>query len=235
MKFRCSSLGNIMTNPRSKSEMISETAKAVILEQFIQDKYGRTKDVETRYMEKGLKTEDDSITLYSRLQKTFFVKNDQRLSNNYITGEPDAFIGKSIDKADIVLDFKSSWDLWTFWKAKMNDVNKQYFWQMQGYMWLTGAKEARLIYCLNDTPESLILAEKKRLWYKLDVIDEMASPEYIEGSKEIERNMTFGDIPIQERCFETRISRDVDAIKSIQGRVELCREWVRENLPSSPF
>lgn len=230
MKIRCSSLGAIMTNGRGKSEELGETAKAALLENFIEAKYGRTKDVETRYMEKGRAVEEDSITLYSRLTKTFLKKNDQRLEDDWLTGEPDAYLGETISKADVIIDTKSSWDLFTFWKAKIGDVNKAYYYQLQGYMSLTGAKEGRLVYCLINTPESLILREIDRLRYKMDLIDAMASPEYIAACTEIDRNMNFDDIPMKERCFEVRIARDNDAIKAIRDRVELCREWVGENL-----
>lgn len=232
MKIRCSSLAAIMTEPRSKSETLSETCKTHLIELFVEERYGRTKDVETRYMEKGLALEQDALTMYSRLTKTFFVKNETRLSNDWITGEPDAFIGKSIQDADVIVDTKCSWDLFSFWKARTSDVNKAYFWQLTGYMALTGARSARLVYCLLDTPESLILAEQKRLWWKLDVIDEMAHPEYQAGCKEIQHNMTFGDIPIKDRCFVVNIERDPDAIKAIYSRVEQCREWVENNLYS---
>lgn len=226
IKFRCSSLGSLMTEARSKSETLSETCKAHLIEVFVEHKYGRIKDVDTKYMEKGREVEQDSLTLYSRLSRTFFTKNETRLENDWITGEPDAFIGKSIHEADVIIDTKSSWDLHSFWKARLSDVNKAYYWQLQGYCMLTGARSARLVYCLINTPESLVLQEKKRLWYKLEVIDEMAHPEYQEGCRQIELNMTFDDIPIHDKCFVLEIQRDLDAFRAIQDRVVACREYM---------
>jgi len=73
----------------------------------------------------------------------------------------------------------------------------------------------------------------KVLYWLDDIRDPFKFPhsDMIEGCKEIERNMTFGDIPMKERCFEVRIERDESAIKAIRKRVELCRERVKENLP----
>lgn len=230
-KIRCSSLGSIMTEPREKAAKkrgeLSETAKTHLVELYVEYRYGRTKKVENKYVEKGRAVEEDGIDLYSELHRNFYQKNKERLTNDYITGEPDMFVGKDILYADRIIDTKCSWDLHTFIKAKIDKVNKDYYWQGMGYMFLTGARSFSLAYCLINTPTTLILDEKRRLAYRMEVIDEMR-PDYIEACKEIDRNCIFNDIPKSERMFEIHIERDYAAIENIKRKVIQCRQWIAD-------
>src|SRR5687767_317042 len=140
--FRCSSLGSLMTNKQGKKdtttyEDLSETCKQALIEMFIARRYHRHKDITNKYIEKGLAVEEDAVTLYSRLEGKFFKKNDQRIHNEFINGEPDLFRGTSVFDADHIDELKSSWDIFTFFTVKTKPVNKDYLYQLQGYMALT--------------------------------------------------------------------------------------------------
>jgi hypothetical protein len=90
MKIRASQLGKIMTSPRSKGEVLSQTAKTYIQELALEDKYGIRKDINSRYMDKGNIVEDEAIQLASSvLELEFVVKNEEYFSNDYIKGTPD--------------------------------------------------------------------------------------------------------------------------------------------------
>lgn len=229
-KIRCSSIGAIMTEPQAKAAKdrgdLSETAKSHLVELYVEHRYGRIKMVDSKYMDKGRRVEEDAITLYSRFAKTFFRKNSERLFNDYISGEPDVFTGEHIRKAELVVDTKASWDLFSFTTARHKPINKDYYWQLQGYGILTGAEELRLVYCLVDTPEELIEDEKRLLAYGMHVIDTMHSPEYIEACKQIYINSKFGDIPLEEKIFVQPIQRDLEAMNEIHSKVEKCRQWI---------
>lgn len=226
IKFRCSSLGLLMTEPRSSKEVLSETTKSYLTEVYVAHKYGRMKDVQNRYTIKGLKVEEDSITLLSRVTKVFFKKNTERISNRYISGVPDLFEGKVIRKAEIIYDVKSSWDIFTFFKETTENLNKKYYWQLQGYMALTGAKTSTLAYCLTDTPDVLINDEKRRLFFKMGLIDE--TPEFEEACREIERLSVYDDVPLSERVRLIRIDRNEEDIQRLYVRVRQCRQYIRE-------
>jgi hypothetical protein len=64
-KVRCSSIGKIMTSPRSKSELLSQTAKTYVEEQVLLAKYGIRKTFSSRYTDKGNLVEDESIRIAS--------------------------------------------------------------------------------------------------------------------------------------------------------------------------
>ncbi len=228
--FRCSSLGYIMTEPKTKSETLSETAKTHCIDVFVSNKYGRSTDIENRYTKKGLMVEEDSITLFSSIKKKFYKKNEDHLSNGFIKGTPDLYSGESVVMADVVIDVKSSWDIFTFFRnASPEKINKNYYWQLMGYMALTGASESILAYCLVNTPDTLIADEKRRLMWKMGVIDDTDSL-YQKACKEIDRQCIYDDIPASERIIEISIKRDDAAIQRIYDRVIECRKYMNEKL-----
>lgn len=228
--FRCSSLGYIMTDSRSKSETLSETTKTHLVDKFVSAKYARETDIQNKYIEKGLAVEEDSITLFSRVKKEFFKKNEENLTNEFISGTPDLFTGSEVRKSDLVIDVKSSWDIFTFFRATQDKLNKMYYWQLQGYMALTGAKSARLVYCLVNTPPPLIFDEMNKLKWKMGVINPDTDKLYQEACAEIEKVMKYDDIPMEERVNEITIERNDADIERLYERVQQCRNYMNQFL-----
>lgn len=233
-RFRCSALGEIMTNKQGKKDTtcvdeLSDTAIKYLVKVYVETRFGREKDIHSKYLEKGLAVEEDAITMYSLIKRNMYVKNDKRLENDYFTGEPDTFEGRSIFHADRIIDIKSSWDLFTFFQTKTaKQPNKDYVYQVTGYCDLSGASEGVIAHCLIDTPHMLIEKEKESLKWKLGVIDPMASPHYIEACEAIDKAMTFGDIPMEERLCEFVVKRDEELIQQMKKRVIICREWLND-------
>ena len=207
--FRCSSLGRLMTEPRSKSESLSETAKALCLELFIEKKYGRRKYFDSKYMVKGREVEENGITAYNvHVIKTTgeyveINKNTERRTNDFITGEPDIITPK-------LADIKSSWDIFTFWDSKTKALNKDYFWQLHGYMMLFGHDEADLVYTLQNTPEEIVKREARFRVCK-------------------DNEFNFDDLPAEEKIFIINIKRDEQAIQSIADKVTMAREFISKS------
>lgn len=229
IKFRCSSLGHLMTEPRSKSEAISETTKTHLIDVYVSEVYGRKTEIFNKYISKGNQVEEDSITLFSRVNKEFFTKNEKHLSNDYIKGTPDLFQGASIDNADKIIDIKSSWDIFTYFRTRGKDMNKLYYWQLTGYMALTGAQSATLAYCLVDTPDTLLNDEKRKLHWKMGLIDDN-HPDFIEACEEIDKLGKYGDIPLKDRVYTIHVERNESDINRIYQRVMEAREWMNNNL-----
>ncbi len=258
IKFRCSSLGYIMTDPRSKTELLSETAKTHCIDVFISAKYGRREEIMGKFLDKGNEREEDAITLVSRLTKVFYKKNEQQLSNDFITGTPDLFLGKSIQTAEAITDTKCSWSAHTFFRAQKEPLNKMYYWQGMGYMALTGAKTHTVSYCLVNGTEAAIANEKRILSYQTGMMDAAGnhSEEYNEKCKQIEINHIFDleafkteypwydfasditkwqyDIPMQERLFSITFQRNEEDIQRIYERISDCRKWIDANLFKVP-
>jgi hypothetical protein len=220
-----------MTEPKEKAAKdageLSKTAKSHLKKVYAKEKYGREQDIITKQMQKGTEVEEESITLLSRVLKKMLYKNDQRLNNKYITGLPDIYEGESIHSAEEITDIKSSYDLFTFLPNIGEPLDRDYYYQLQGYMALSGAKRACIAYCLVDTPEHLIDSEKWKLFKAMDVISE-ESPEFIKEAQKIEKGMRFGDIPKEERVLLFPVERDETAIAKIYEKVAKAREFLAE-------
>jgi hypothetical protein len=190
MKIRCSSLPKIMTSPRTKGEVLSETAKSEMIKIAKEDFYGYSSQMTNKYVEKGIEVEDKSIELLSLVKFGQYTKNKVRLHNDFLTGECDI----NDEKNDEIIDIKSSWSLETF-PALPSDINiKDYEMQLRGYMMLYNRSKASLCYCMVSTPEGLTMYENKLL-HEVDHIDPFARVTMltIERDLEIEKQ-------IEERC-----------------------------------
>ncbi len=159
---------------------------------------------------KGILVEDDSILLINQLEGTSYKKNTELLTNDFLIGIPD------IITDDYVIDIKSSWNMDTFVSGLTKELPDKYYWQMQGYMSLTGASKSEISYCLISTPETLILNEIE----KAKANGNKWTPE------EIRANLTFDDIPIEERRIKIVVERNDEAIAQFQKRMLACREYL---------
>jgi len=219
--FHPSSLGLIMTESRTKDKF-GETCKAHLMECFVSQVYGRHKDITNKYIEKGLVAEEDSLDLYSVVKKELFVKNTETIRNEYFIGTPDIML------PDLIIDLKTSWDIFTFHAVLAKALDKRYYWQLQAYMDLTGAPKAKLVYCLVNTPLKLIEDAKKKLMWTMAVIDPDTDEAYQKACEQVEKNSIYDDIPMEKRYIEETIERDQDAIDKAHERVKECREFLNQ-------
>lgn len=162
MKFRCSSIGKLMTEPKTQKEgPLSVGAKTYIRELAAQEIFGVDFVVSSKAMEKGIEVEEASIALLNSVRGLSLAKNAERRSNDFITGECDLFDARMRRGHDI----KSSWSIATFPIAVADCEDRLYEWQMRGYMALWDADEWEVNYCLVDTPDRLITYEPMELHY----------------------------------------------------------------------
>lgn len=165
-RIRCSSLSKIMTEPKSKDEVLSVGAKTYVEELAKQFVYNFEKDVTAKEMEKGLIVEQQCIDLLNEVLFTQFVKNTERRTNDWLTGECDIYTGRKIH------DIKAPWSLSTFPATVFAGRDKDYEWQGRGYMMLWDVDEFEIDYCLVSTPDELIRFEPEAIHY-VDHIDPM--------------------------------------------------------------
>lgn len=254
--FRCSSLGYIMTEPKKGStEKLSETTKTNLIDIYTSNKYNRFTEISSKYLKKGNDVEEDSITLLSRMTKTFFTKNEQQLSNDFVKGTPDLFEGPEIIKATRIRDTKSSWDIFTFNRAKNKPLDQKYYWQGHGYMWLTGAELCNIDYCLNNTPYHIVLSELYREGFKHK---DSQTPEWIELQiianhtydfetfekyrKQRDLSITmdeskyivagFVEVPMKERYHTFEFKRNDEDLKRLENRIIDCRKFIKSTYES---
>lgn len=252
IKFRASCMSDIMTGVAKQWPVDkSLTCQRRLVKMYREHVWGRKDSKGNQYTEKGTKVEPDSITLYSRVKKEMYVKNEERLQDDWFSGELDLFMGKSIREAEVVIDIKSSWD-WTTFPSFLDGDNKDYYAQIQTYLALTGAKKGVIAYCLVNTPAEMILDIKKRLQWQMQVLDPDTDVDYKKACREVEKNNIYDrelfeshypyfdfdfpkeewtfDIPNTERVFEIEYPADDHYIDMMKQRVEECRLWMAKNL-----
>lgn len=217
IKFRCSSLSDIMTNARSKSESaLSETAKTQCLKTFLAFKYGYYEDIHTDGIMKGRLLESSAIGILSEYENVFLKKNTERRTNDFITGECDV-----IGKNNVIYDIKISENLRTFFEVE--DVSKNYYCQAQGYMELWQIPNYKLTYVLMPDTDEMIERKISRLSFHLVGEDFEKAKDQIIRNNEIIHQMT-----IDERIKIFNIEYNIDDILSLYDRIEVCREYIKE-------
>jgi hypothetical protein len=209
-KIRCSAIGNIMAKPKKKEELISKTAQTYCKKWYKEQIYNRKEEVFSKYFDKGNIVEDNSIDFIAKyLDYDSLLKNERSYENEYMTGTPDLVTG------DGVIEVKNSWNCFSFPLLEDKIPNINYFYQVQGYMKLTGLNKARLIYTLMDTPENLI---EKEFQYNSD-------NNFLEYNDFREKYM-FSNVEHKYRIKIFEINYDKKVINEIIERVEKCREYL---------
>jgi hypothetical protein len=218
MKIRCSSLGKIMTSPKSKGEVLSQTAKTYIEELVKEDVFGFKKEFSSRYTDKGTQQEDIAIELASRvLNLPFALKNTEYFENEFVKGTPDLIL------EDEIIDIKCSWDGTTFPWFEDKLPNKDYFWQMIGYCWLTGRSKARVVYCLVDTPEDIVQDEIRRTSWKKFEIDVTEETE-----NEVRAKHEFSHISENKRVRAFQIELNESNIEQVKEKLLHAKEYYND-------
>lgn len=186
---RCSSLSKLMTNPRGKTDELSATTKTWLKEMVKEEVFGYRKQLDTPAINKGIDYENLSIDLLNEATFNSHSKNEERKTNDWLTGEADIVAISSIE------DVKTSWSLETF-PAFQEDADAAvkksgYDWQLRGYMLLWGKPQASIRYCMISTPESLLKDWDDRSIHKVDHIDptQRISTVTIERDEDIEAKM----------------------------------------------
>lgn len=195
-----------MTPPRTKTGL-SETAKTMLVLWYKEKLYKRRKEIQSKYMTKGNTVEDASIEYVNSIYGTEYKKNEQWYENEYIHGTPDIVGGT-------IIDIKNSWDFSTFPLFSSTIPTKDYEWQVQGYMMLTGAPKASIVYTLMDLPDELIERE-----YHMSGGTGLVTPEF-------KANYRYGDIADTLRVKRFDFEYSADLVEQIVTKVEEARKFV---------
>lgn len=222
-KIRCSAIGKIMTDPRSKSEAISETTKTFCRQWLTEKVYGRRIEVSFKQMDKGTTMEGIAIDFAQSIVEpgAIWFKNEDGFEDPWMTGTPDVLT------ADTVFDIKCPWSFATFPLFETELPNKEYYWQMQGYMALTGRENAAVLYVLTDAPEHILNDEARKLSYQRGL-----GGNTDETIEEVRHLLTYPDVADALKFKRFDVARDEAAIEKIRDRVEACRGYIAELLAS---
>ncbi len=237
-RFRSSSIGLLMTNPRGKKERengeLAKTVQTMVEDLWLYKTYGVEKIMDVNQTRKGKLCEEDAIGLVQLVcgGDEFRIKNKRRMFGKYSSGESDMVLKNSIEDTKVAYDvnsfFRKGKDEFYTKKdgSKVWGFNKLQYGQAQDYMRLWGKDKFVLRWCAIDTPEEIIRDEEKRVFYKYGNDEE--HEEYVKQSQQIRRNHDFSVIPIEERVksFETEI--DWEYLKELDERAEKAMEYYQK-------
>jgi hypothetical protein len=216
-KIRCSAIGKIMTDPRSKSEALSETTKTYCKQWLTERVYDRRIEVTSKQMDKGTTMEGAAIDFAANIVEpgALWFKNEEKFSDAYMAGTPDVLTETH------VYDIKCPWSFATFPMFEAELPSKDYYWQLQGYMALTGRQSAAILYVLTDAPEHILNDEARKLSYQRGLGGNTDETIY-----EIRHLLTYPDVADGLKFKRFDVARDEEAIEKIRQRVSLCREYI---------
>lgn len=146
-----------MTEPKSKTEILSVGAKTFLKKIAREIAYGFDSEIENKYMNKGIQCEDDSIELLNLVYFQEYKKHSGRIVTDLMSGECDILTDSYIR------DVKTSWSMETFPVLIEDAEDKIYEWQGRAYMHLYDRPEFRLDFCMVTTPEELRKYENSKI------------------------------------------------------------------------
>lgn len=204
---------------------LPQTAKSYV-ELWLKERlYQSRKEINSKYTQKGHETEDDSIDFVcEKMDLGFIAKNETSFEKGLITGTPD------VVTENFLIDVKGPFDFSTFPLFETEIPNIDYFYQGQGYMFMTGVKKYHLCYVLNDTPEHMIEKEA-RFWCRMNGIEELDD----EIFERFRSNMTYDNVPDELKLKTFTFEYDEEVIKEIQRRVQMCQEYLEELIANLPI
>lgn len=178
-----------MSNAKVKGEL-SQTCKTYLHEWYSNE----NEEIYSKYINKGNEVESELIDFMAeQLGYGMANKNLESASNEFIQGSCDVLVN------DAVIDVKASWNKKTLQQIVIDGYDKDYEYQLQGYMHLYNKPTAYLFYGLMNTPETNWQSE-----------------------------IVYDDMPANERWIAFKFDYDIDKITAIKERVEQCRAYLIE-------
>ena len=172
-----------------KGAGLSQTCITFLKEFYADDR----EQIQSKYLDKGNDVEADNIDFAAEvLGYGMADKNTVTLSDEFMEGTCD------VEFPDLIIDVKSPWNNKTL-QDNIYGIDKDYEWQLRGYMRLYRKPKAILFYGLQNTPETDYYPE-----------------------------ISFDHIPANQRWIAYTVQRDETLENQIITRVLECRKWLDE-------
>ena len=204
-----------------KNPQLGESIKSYLKEWLISQLTGKRKEINSKYLTRGVEVEELAIERISRYYGVKCEKNTTQLENEYFTGEFDTKVNLAVP---IIVDAKSSWDAFTFPYFEPNPP-QGYEDQDLVYLDLTGEKKGAICFCLeNGTP-----TEIEKLAWKLAKKDGADEPDITHWDK-AEAMLNYDHLPDEMRINPYEFDIDEHRISEMKKRVIECRSYINNEL-----
>lgn len=213
----------------SKEVKLGDTAISYLLEEYAwltAKKCSITKELEIEQIQKGRLGEKEGRELLSYVDNYYYEKNEERLYNEFLSGEPDTWEGESVHNATGLPDIKIIWDYPGFLKKIVKPMEPEYAAQLGGYGILSGAKKLFRASCCITTPPEIRNSIKMRLFYKRAYLTE-EDPEFLKEWAILEQSMIMEGIPHHQRVHKAYADPFTDKeVVSLYDRVKIGRDYL---------
>lgn len=213
--IRASQCWKLFVDARKKGEL-SETTKDLAIS-TIANAIGLASEVASVYLEKGVTLEEQAIELYNSFASKNYIKNEVIFRSPELSGTPDIIDEESEEVIDIKTSFSFESHLKNIIQAQ-NEVKREYYYQLQAYMLLTGKRAAKLIYVLLPTPDDILQRQARALEFKGNSYDEV-----LEGLKK--QNSLIEKLPLSLRVKEFQVVSDNEFKTNFFERYEKFKEY----------
>ncbi len=182
--------------------------------------------VDAMQLRKGKEGEHEAGKLLMKVDGEFYLQHKERISNDYLSGEIDYYLGESIYKAKNITDIKNSFDYPTFLKKINNGLENGQREQLAGYGDITGAPDLFIANCLISFTPQMIEDMKWKVLRKTGAATE-ESIEFLEEWVKFYRSMVFDHMNPELRVFKIKVEpfSKFDQQK-VYDRVKYCRDWL---------
>lgn len=218
-----------MRRDKPKEIVLSDTCIGYLMEHYAwvtEEAVCVSKEMDIDYFKKGKLQEDEGIKLLSDIDGIRYEKNTFRLSNYFLTGEPDVIRWLNVTNAKLIYDTKLSWDYPGFLKKinqPIENGNKQ---QIQGYLDLTNCSDGYVADVLVNMPETIINDYRWRLAKQMDAVT-LESPDFLIAEEKMLKSMVFDRIPKHKRVFKKKVEPFTAFEKQkVYDKVKVCRDWL---------
>ena len=204
--------------PMENEPNLSQTCVSFLQDWVNERLYGRRLEFKSKYTDKGNMVEDGAILYASMFVDGMGLesKNLEHFEDEFITGTPDIVTG-----TEWLNDIKASWSHGTFPLYDKEVPTKDYWWQVMGYMGLTGKTKAKVIYVLMSMPEELISKEAKwQLGYNYTE----------EQYQEFADQYRYDNLPPWLRLKEFEVLFSEETYQDICNRVLECRAYIENHI-----
>jgi hypothetical protein len=184
--------------------------------------------LETMAMLKGKVSEKEAGILLSVVDGEIYLSHKERISNDYLTGEVDFYLGESIYAATNITDIKNSFDYPTYLKKLHTGLEIGQTEQLQGYGDISGAKDLHIANCLISFTPSMIEDMKWKIMRKMNAVTE-ESPEFKVQWEILQKSMLFDHMHPNLRVSKIKIEPFTETEQQkVYDRVKYCREFLNK-------
>jgi hypothetical protein len=209
-------------------EELTQSCKDFLVRTYAIEKYYSGRGLMPSRILKGSQVESQAMDLFIESEGGVHYNRKRKLiKNGYITGVADLYDGTTPESSSEIVEIKSSWNIFSFLTSVNKPLKRSIYWQLQGYLSLTNAKVATVAFCLVNTPDAIIEAERKRVEDNRKMFED-DEERHLATLEELAVRMKFDDIPVNERVLKFTVNRNEDDINRIPARVEMCRQYLAD-------